>query len=34
VIDDESGRRSWRIRFAPYSEMFQKANEPLLLVHQ
>src|SRR5262249_17983662 len=27
-------RRSWRIRFAPYSEMLQKANEPLLLVRQ
>lgn len=34
VIDEECGRRSWRISFAPYSEMFQKANEPLLLVRQ
>jgi hypothetical protein len=32
LIDEEGDRRSWRIRFAPYSEMFQKANEPLLLV--
>jgi two-component system chemotaxis sensor kinase CheA len=34
AADDEGVRRSWRIRFAPHSEMLQKANEPLLLVRQ
>jgi two-component system chemotaxis sensor kinase CheA len=32
--DEEGARRSWHIRFAPHTELLQKANEPLLLVRQ